>query len=274
MELPYDGYLPETLIRIPMKGDQMNILALIPARMGSSRFPGKPMAPILGKPMIGHVYERVAKCSSLTATAVATCDDEIGDYIKSIGGHVIMTGKQHERASDRCAEALQIVEQEDGISYDIVAMVQGDEPMTHPGMIDEAVGPMLKDSSINVVNLLAKIESLEEFEDRNCIKVVCDLESNAICFSREPIPTQSMVSSIPMLKQVNIVPFRRDFLLEYISMEPTPLEIVESIDMMRVLEHGYKVRMVPTSYSTRAVDTEEDRKMVEELMRQDPELNG
>ncbi len=250
----------------------MNILALIPARMGSSRFPGKPMASILGKPMIGHVYERVAKCSSLTTTAVATCDSEIADYITSIGGRVVMTGKHHERASDRCAEALQAVEQEDGVSYDIMVMVQGDEPMTNPRMIDEAVAPMLKEPDIRVVNLLAKIESLEEFEDRNCIKVVCDLQSDALCFSREPIPTRAMISSIPMLKQVNIVPFRRDFLLEYIAMTPTPLEVVESIDMMRVLEHGYKVRMVPTSYSSRAVDTEEDRKMVEELMRENPDL--
>jgi 3-deoxy-manno-octulosonate cytidylyltransferase (CMP-KDO synthetase) len=240
--------------------------------MGSSRFPGKPLAPILGKPMIGHVYERVSKCSSLTTTAVATCDNEIAEYIASIGGRVVMTGRHHERASDRCAEALEIVEQEDGVSYDIMVMVQGDEPMTHPNMIDEAVEPMLKDASIRVVNLLAKIESLEEFEDRNCIKVVCDLQSNALCFSREPIPTRSMVSCVPMLKQVNIVPFRRNFLLEYIGMTPTPLEVVESIDMMRVLEHGYKVRMVPTSYSSRAVDTEEDRKMVEELMRENPSL--
>src|SRR5512147_2065588 len=121
----------------------MKILALIPARMGSSRFPGKPMAKILGKPMIGHVYERVSKCSLLTLTAVATCDQEIYNYIVTLGGTAVMTGDQHERASDRCAEALVKLEAANNTRYDIVVMVQGDEPMTHPDMIGEAVQPLL-----------------------------------------------------------------------------------------------------------------------------------
>ncbi len=245
----------------------MNILALIPARMGSSRFPGKPMAPLLGKPMIGHVYERVATNSLLTLTAVATCDREIADYIRTIGGRAVMTGSHHERASDRCAEALGILEKEDGITYDIVVMVQGDEPMTHPDMISEAVDPMLADPALKIVNLLGSIGSVAEFEDRNCIKVVCDLESNALYFSREPIPTRAKVKDIPMGKQVCIIPFRREFLLEYTRLAPTPLEIAESVDMMRVLEHGLKVRMVPTRHDSHAVDTPADLARVEDLMR-------
>ncbi|TAK90635.1 MAG: 3-deoxy-manno-octulosonate cytidylyltransferase [Burkholderiaceae bacterium] len=244
----------------------MKILALIPARMGSSRFPGKPMAPLLGKPMIGHVYDRVARNPLLTVTAVATCDREIADYIESIGGRAVMTGGHHERASDRCAEALAILEQEDGVTYDIVVMVQGDEPMTHPDMISEAVNPMLADPSLQIVNLLGKIESTAEFEDRNCIKVVCDLQSNALYFSREPIPTRAKEPVVPMGKQVCIIPFRRNFLLEYTRMAPTPLEIAESVDMMRVLEHGLKVRMVPTRHSSNAVDTPADLAKVEQLM--------
>jgi len=177
-----------------------------------------------------------------------------------------MTGDHHERASDRCAEALGYLEEKDGIQYDIVVMVQGDEPMTHPDMIAEAVTPMLKDSNIIVVNLLGDIETVEEFEDRNCIKVVCDQESNAICFSREPIPTRSKTLDVPMKKQVCIIPFTRKFLLEYTELEPTPLEIVESVDMMRVLEYGMNVKMVPTQYKTHAVDTREDLKKVEVLM--------
>ena len=245
----------------------MNILALIPARMGSSRFPGKPLAKILGKPMIGHVYERVNKCSLVTKTVVATCDKEIKDYIESIGGQAVMTSNQHERASDRCAEALRYIENEDGLQYDIVVMVQGDEPMTHPKMITEAVTPMLNDPEILVVNLLGDIKTIEEFEDRNCIKVVCDLEGNAIYFSREPIPTREKINNIPMQKQVCIIPFTRKFLLEYTEMDPTPLEIAESVDMMRVLEHGLKVRMISTKYESYAVDTENDLKKVESLMR-------
>jgi 3-deoxy-manno-octulosonate cytidylyltransferase (CMP-KDO synthetase) len=249
-----------------MEINSMKILALIPARMGSSRFPGKPMAPILGKPMIGHVYERVAKSPLLNLVAVATCDKEIFDYIESIGGVAVMTSNEHERASDRCAEALRKLEVANKVQYDIVVMVQGDEPMTHPDMIAESVQPLLDDSEIQVVNLLGKIETDAEFEDRNCIKVVCDLKLNAMYFSREPIPTRCKVDNIPMGKQVCIIPFRREFLLKYISLEPTPLEIAESVDMMRVLEHGYKVRMTPTQFASYAVDTPDDLKRVQGLM--------
>jgi 3-deoxy-manno-octulosonate cytidylyltransferase (CMP-KDO synthetase) len=244
----------------------MKILAIIPARMGSSRFPGKPLAKILGKPMIGHVYERVSKASQLTMTIVATCDKEIADYIESIGGKAVMTSNTHERASDRCAEAVKEMELKEGTRYDIVVMVQGDEPMTHPNMINEAVEPMLSDESIEVTNLIGKIETREEFEDRNCIKVVRDLAGNALYFSREPIPTRFKTTMPPMGKQVCIIPFRRDFLTEYTALAPTPLEEAESIDMMRVLEHGRRVRMVPTKYRTQAVDTESDLRLVEVLM--------
>ena len=245
----------------------MNILALIPARMGSSRFPGKPMAPILGKPMIGHVYERVAQSPMLSMTAVATCDQEIFDYIESIGGVAVMTADTYERASDRCAEALLNLEKANNTRYDIVVMVQGDEPMTHPDMIAEAVQPMLDDPTIQVTNLLGQIKDIAEFEDRNCIKVVCDLNSNALYFSREPIPTRCKVNVIPMGKQVCIIPFRRNYLLEYTRFAPTPLEIAESVDMMRILEHGMKVRMVPTLHDTQAVDTLADLQRVERLMQ-------
>jgi len=245
----------------------LKILALIPARMGSSRFPGKPMANILGKPMIGHVYDNVKKNNLTNEIAVATCDDEIYNYIESIGGRAVMTLDKHERASDRCAEALLIIEQEDTIKFDIVVMVQGDEPMINSDMISEALSPMLDDSKILITNLLGKIESKEEFEDPNCIKVVCDLNNNALCFSREPIPTRAKTEEIPMGKQICVIPFQRDFLIEYNGLKPTPLEIAESVDMLRVLEHGIKVRMVPTNYNTHAVDTEEDLREVEELIK-------
>ena len=245
----------------------LKILALIPARMGSGRFPGKPMAQILGKPMIGHVYERVAKSPLLAMTAVATCDQEIFDYIESIGGVAVMTADTYERASDRCAEALLKLENLYNIRYDIVVMVQGDEPMTHPDMIAEAVQPLLDDADVNVVNLLGQIHDIAEFEDRNCIKLVCDLKLNALYFSREPIPTLCKTDNIPMGKQVCIIPFRRDYLLEYTRLAPTPLEIAESVDMMRILEHGMKVRMAPTKHNTQAVDTYTDLQKVEKLMQ-------
>ena len=241
-------------------------IAIIPARMGSSRFPGKPLALINGKPMIGHVYENVSKSSLLSSTVVATCDAEIFDYIESIGGIAVMTGKQHERASDRCAEALQAIEAINLKRYEIIVMVQGDEPMIHSDMIHEAINPMLADANIMVTNLLGNIQTKEEFEDRNCIKVVCDLSGNALYFSREPIPSDSRGKHSTIGKQICVIPFRREFLIKYTAMAPTPLEIIESIDMLRVLEHGIKVKMVRTNYQTQSVDTLEDLKKVEIIL--------
>jgi len=249
----------------------MKILVLIPARMGSSRFPGKPLAPIHGKPMIGYVYERVVRSPLVDLVAVATCDKEIYDYIISIGGVAVMTGEQHERASDRCAEALLKLEETNNTKYDIVVMVQGDEPMTHPDMIAEAVQPLFDDPDVQVVNLLGQIRDTDEFVDRNCIKVVCDLKQNAMYFSREPIPTCCKIGQVPMGKQVCIIPFRRNYLLEYTNLPPTPLEVAESIDMLRILEHGMKVRMAPTRHNTQAVDTLLDLRKVEQLIKEMPE---
>ena len=245
----------------------MNILALIPARMASLRFPGKPMKKILGKPMIGHVYSRVSKCELLVKTVVATCNKEIFDYIESIGGQAIMTSDVHKRASDRCAEALGYLEKNDNIKYDIIVMAQGDEPMILPDMISEAVKPMIDNENILVTNLLGNIDSVEEFEDRNCIKVVIDLNSDALYFSRQPIPTNNVIEKKLMKKQVCVIPFRRDFLLKYTQLDPTPLEIQESIDMMRVIEHGFKVKMISTKHVSYAVDTPEDLKKVEGIMK-------
>jgi 3-deoxy-manno-octulosonate cytidylyltransferase (CMP-KDO synthetase) len=252
----------------------MNIISIIPARMGSSRFPGKPMADILGMPMIGHVYKRVKMSKLLSEVYIATCDDEIYDYIESIGGKAIMTSDAHERCSDRCAEAMLKIEKQEDKKVDIMVMVQGDEPLTFPQMIDEAVEPMIQDNSIKITNLVADLHTVKEFEDPNEIKVVLDKNNNALYFSREPIPSRKKgILKVPMKKQVCIIPFTRDFLLEYNDMKPTPLEIIESVDMMRILENGMKVKMIPTSYTTKAVDTPEDLKRVVEMMREDTLFN-
>lgn len=242
--------------------------------MGSSRFPGKPMADILGMPMIGHVYNRVKMSTLLTGVYVATCDEEIYSYIESIGGKAIMTSDCHERCTDRCAEAMLKIEKKENIKIDIMVMVQGDEPLTFPEMIDEATQPMLDDNSIKITNLVADLESIEEFENPNEVKVVMDKFSNAIYFSREPIPSRKKgILNVPMKKQVCVIPFTRDFLLQYNTMEPTPLEIIESVDMMRILENGMKVKMVPTVYKTKAVDTKEDLARVVVMMLKDPLFN-
>lgn len=248
----------------------MNIIAIIPARMGSSRFPGKPLALIHKVPMVGHVAFRTAQAKCLSATYVATCDDIIMNYCEDVGLQAVMTGEHHVRCTTRTAEAMLKIEEATGKKADIVVMVQGDEPMITPDMIDAAIEPMLKDPSIKVVNLMAEMDTLEEFEDPNEVKVVVNCNNDALYFSREPIPSRKKGSDkVPMRKQVCIIPFRRDYLLHFNEMPETPLEIYESVDMMRILEHGEKVRMVPTAASTCSVDTPEDLARVVNLMRGD-----
>lgn len=252
----------------------MKIIGIIPARLASSRLPNKPMADILGMPMIGHVYFRSKMCEIFDDLYVATCDKEIYDYISKIGGKAVMTADTHERASDRTAEALLRIENESGNKVDIVVMIQGDEPMITPEMISAAVQPLLMDESLNITNLMEAMQTQEEHEDPAEVKVVVDKKSNALYFSREPIPSKKKGSStIPMLKQVCIIPFRRDFLLEYNSMEQTPLEIIESVDMNRLLENGIPIRMVMRSEETFSVDTIADLDNVNNRMKNDPLLN-
>ncbi len=252
----------------------MRIIGIIPARMASSRLPGKPLAKIQGIPMVGHVLFRSKMCRTLDEIYVATCDDELAEYIESIGGKAIMTASTHERASDRTAEAMLKIEQETKKKVDIVVMIQGDEPMLYPQMIDQAVKPIVEDRSIQVVNLMAKLKSKDEHEDPNEVKVVVDKNSFALYFSREPIPSwKKGAKDVPMLKQVCIIPFRRDFLIRFNGLVPTPLEIVESVDMLRILEHGYKVKMVLTEFETYSVDTMEDLRLVDALMEKDALLD-
>ena len=248
----------------------MNIVAIIPARMGSSRFPGKPLADIHGLPMVGHVALRTAMCPLVDKTYVATCDQPIMDYCSEVGISAVMTADTHERCTTRTAEAMLKIEAELGMTADIVVMVQGDEPMTTPEMIEAAVSPLIEDSTVNVVNLMAEMRTVVEFEDPNEVKVVVNQNNDAIYFSREPIPSRKKGADIvPMQKQVCIIPFRRDYLLKFNEMPETPLERIESVDMMRILEHGEKVRMVPFDCNTLAVDTPEDLERVRKLMQSD-----
>lgn len=248
----------------------MNVIAVIPARMGSSRFPGKPLEPILGIPMIGHCWKRVAMALGEQNTYVATCDQEIYDYIESVGGRAVMTADTHERCTDRTAEAMLKIEAKTGRA-DVVVMVQGDEPLVTPDMISAAVEPFKTDPDVTVVNLMGDLETREEHDDPNEVKVVVDRAGNALYFSREPIPSwKKGAKDVPMYKQVCIIPFKRDFLLTFNELEPTPLEEVESVDMLRLLEHGHKVRMVYTGGKNIGVDTPRDLEVAESLMQADP----
>ena len=239
------------------------IVAVIPARMASSRFPGKPLAPLLGLPMIEHVFRRVKRCSQLDDVYVATCDDEIRNVAEGFGARVVMTSTAHERATDRVAEAAQ------HFAADIIVMIQGDEPMITPDMIEAAIDPMRFDLSISCINLVHGIDSQREFNDPNTIKVAADLNGNALYFSRSPIPAVQLgkTQTAKIFKQICVIPFRRECVQEFAQLPSTPLELAESIDMLRLLEHGKSVRLVETEVYTHAVDTPADLQLVEKLMK-------
>ncbi len=240
--------------------------------MGSSRFPGKPLAVIAGVPMIGHVYHRSKVSKVLSEVYIVTPDEVIADYARSIGAKVVIGRNDHPGCSDITAEAMLKIEKETEEKLDIVVMIQGDEPMVVPEMIDLAVQPFLEDESLGVVNLMAPIRSDEEHHDPNCPKVVVDRNNFAMHFSREPIPSKKKWKGkdIPRYKQVCIMPFTREYLLKFNDLEPTILEQIESIDMNRFLEHGYKVKMVLQDFETYSVDTPEDLKKVEKYLADDP----
>ena len=248
----------------------MSLIGVIPARMESSRFPGKALAEINGIPMLGHVYHRSKMCELLDDLYVATCNKEIVDYVESIGGKAVMTSDKHVRACDRAAEAMLIIEEIRGERVDILAMIQGDEPMVLPEMIDEALNPLIQNKDELVCNLIAEVKTKEEHDDPNVVKVVADLDDYLLYYSRLPIPTcKEVPKEVKLLKQVGLILFRRDFLLRFNELEQTPLEIVESIDMIRGLENGYKVKAFCTDKDMFSVDNIEDLKGVEVAMRGD-----
>jgi len=242
------------------------VVAIIPARMASIRFPGKPLALILGLPMIEHVRRRVLLCDLVHEVIVATCDKEIKDVVQAAGGKVAMTSGAHERCTDRIAEAAR------GLDADVVINVQGDEPLVLPRMLEEVVEPLLKDASLQASNLVTRIETMEDFLDPNVPKVVTNRFGDLLYISREPIPSRKKASSddYAKLKQLGIIAFRGDFLQLFSELSPTPLERVESVDMMRAVEHGYRVRMVDTNGTMIGVDVPRDIQRAEELLARDP----
>ena len=223
--------------------------------------------------MIGHCYHRTRLAENIDQAYVATCDQEIADYVQSIGGRAIMTSMEHTRATTRTAEAMEVIENETGQKIDVVVMVQGDEPLISPEIISETV-PHFDDKSIGIVNVMSQLQSLETFQDKNNVKVVVDNMSNALYFSREPIPSPwKGWENIPRYMQTGIIAFRRDVLLDFNAMNETPLEQIESVDMNRVLETGGKIRMVLTDALTIGVDTREELIEAENILRNDVTIN-
>ena len=234
--------------------------------MNSSRFYGKPMKKINGIPMIEIVYRNALKVKELDQVCVATCDKKIYDHIVSIGGTAIYTSIKHERASERTAEALLKIEKKNKKKYDIVVMIQGDEPMIKPYMVSKSIKPFFKNKNINIVNLMSRVASENEFNDLNEPKVVVNNKNEAIYFSRCPIPSTWKEKSQKLYKQVCVIPFKRKALLKFNQTKTTFLEKMESIDMNRVIETGEKIQMVEVKEFVKSVDTITDLKIVEKFM--------
>ncbi len=232
------------------------ITAVIPARYHSSRFPGKVLADICGKPMIQHVYERAQKASLPQRVVVATDDERILKVVLNFKGEAIMTSKAHRSGTDRLAE----VARED--HSDIFINVQGDEPLIEPNMIDQVVQPLLEDPEIPMGTLKHKIKSLEELKSPHVVKVVTDLNDMALYFSRSPIPYFRREESRVYYRHIGLYAYRREFILKFASLQPTFLEQAEELEQLRALENGFKIKVIETEYESIGVDTPEDLKEV------------
>jgi len=243
--------------------------------MGSSRFPGKPMKDILGKPMIGHVYHRAKMCKNLSDVYVATCDHEISDYILSFGGKSVMTKDTHERATDRTGEAFEKIMNTESNDYDGALMIQGDEPLLNPALLDDMISFHINQKSPYITNLISEIHDIDEFNNPNVVKVVRGNNNRILYFSRSPIPSNAkFCGKLPMWKQLGLILFTKDALMTYTLLKPTELEIIESVDMNRVLENDLIITAYPTSEISQGVDVPKDISVVEKLLEQDDLVNN
>jgi len=243
------------------------VAGLIPARYASTRLPGKPLEPILGKPMIQRVYERSLQAKVLDMVCVATDDERIAEAVRGFGGEVIMTSADHASGTDRLAEAAQ------SLPAEIIANIQGDQPFIDPVMIEEGVQPLLDDPDLRVCTLIHPISKPEDLEDIGVVKTVVDLEGFAMYFSRALIPYPQKPKPHKVYEHVGLYVYRRAFLLEVAQLDPTPLEEVESLEQLRWLEHGYRIRVVETKcedneFSGFSVDTKEDAERAEAMLKE------
>jgi 3-deoxy-manno-octulosonate cytidylyltransferase (CMP-KDO synthetase) len=254
--------------------NDLAIVAIIPARFGSTRLPGKPLSEIHGKPMIQHVHERVSRARRIDRVLVATEDERIAEAVRGFGGEAVMTSPDHATGTDRLAEAAR------GARAEIVVNVQGDEPMIDPAWIDAAVEPLLADARVEMGTLSLPLRDLEEMLAPSVVKVVTDDAGDALYFSRSPIPyvrldppgtpRESAMAALERglaRKHVGLYVYRRATLERFASLLPSPLERAEGLEQLRVLQHGIRIRVVPLDGEGGvAVDTPQDLERVRELM--------
>jgi len=238
-------------------GDAPRVVAIIPARYGSERFPGKVIAPFAGRPMVVHTYERALSAKSLSEVIVATDDERIAEALKPYNVRTVMTRNDHPTGTDRIAEVAA------KLDADIIVNVQADEPLIDPALIDAVVKPLIDDPEVPMSTARHPIRETALIHDPNCVKVVCDMHGHALYFSRSPIPFVRATGHDPRRENIywqhiGIYVFRRDFLLRFAQMKPTQNERLEKLEQLRVLENGYVIAVVEAGARTIGVDTPED----------------
>ena len=239
----------------------MKILCVIPARYASTRLPGKPLADIVGKPMIQHVYERSAQATIPQQVVVATDDEKVFQAVQQFGGKVVMTSSEHQTGTDRLAEVASKYAE-----VDVIINVQGDEPLIEPKVIDELAQEFLNDTALQMASVMSIMDT-EDYQNPNAVKVVTDLNHNALYFSRSLLPYPRVAGKANVYKHIGIYAYKKDFLLKFAKLEPTPLEQSESLEQLRALENGYKIKMIKTKSKFIGVDSIEDLQTVNELLR-------
>ncbi|MGH9715610.1 MAG: 3-deoxy-manno-octulosonate cytidylyltransferase [Candidatus Acidiferrales bacterium] len=239
------------------------VLAVVPARYASSRFPGKPLASIAGRPMIQHVVERVQRAKQVSRVVVATDDAKIQKAVADFGGEAVLTRHDHTSGTDRVAEVAV------HISADVYVNVQGDEPLIDPSTIDALATAMMEDDSIQIATPCSLIEKPEDIMDPNIVKVVRDFDGNAMYFSRAPIPwvrDREEGVAAQHWKHLGLYAFRRDALLDFPTLPPGELERIEQLEQLRWIENGYRIRAIETNYDAISVDVPADVERVEKLL--------
>ena len=239
----------------------MKVLCIIPARYASTRLPGKPLREIAGKPMIVRVYERAVQARLVQDVVVATDDERIRAAVEEYGGRAVMTRADHATGTDRLAEVAEKM-----TDYDLIINVQGDEPLIDPAVIDALVEPFLADATLPMATAKTLLTDEVEMANPNNVKVITDLTGDALYFSRARIP-YARNTGAKVYKHIGIYAYRRDFLLDYARMAQTPLELSESLEQLRALENGHRIRVIETDTVFIGVDTEEDLAAVNEEYR-------
>jgi 3-deoxy-manno-octulosonate cytidylyltransferase (CMP-KDO synthetase) len=239
----------------------MKFLCVIPARFASTRLPGKPLADIAGKPMIQRVYERAMKAKRPDSVLVATDDERVFQAMESCNGKVMMTAADHPTGTDRLAEVAAAYK-----DIDVIINVQGDEPLIDPGVIDSLAAAFDEDKDLQMATVMTKMDD-EEKNNPNNVKVVTDKKGYALYFSRSLVPYPRVDTGVSTYKHIGIYAYKRGFLLDYAKMEPTILEQTESLEQLRVLENGYKIKVIETDCKFVGVDTAEDLEKVNEVYR-------